>query len=519
MIRSKIAVWFLAAISLACHGLAAEPAKVSPRGNSLDLVFDLVQRPLRVELHIEINGQSLPAFWDDSFARMAAYYDRDGDGALDRREADRLPAPFAVRQLLWGQMATTGGEPPPFEELDVNVDGRVDSAELADWYRRNGLGGALVGVGRAPAADALTAAVIELLDANRDGAVDEPEWRAADTALAAVDGNDDGMIGPGELVSKTVYPGASGAALNKAPAANSQTSPLIDVLPFLVLPLRTDDRHWLSTAVTRRQLAKLPSLGEDEIASLRNGPPPIVWDIRFGERAETAAVLSVRGMPNSRKSRLELTADRQRLELRFDEGQLSEQLAAARSRFDALFAECDSDANEVLDSREIKALKARQFQQLLAAADIDDDGNLSKAELNRWLDLHERLARGQILLTVLDHGEGLFELLDGNHDGSLSVRELRQSWAELQNAGCIADGRFDRSRLPRHLLATISHGHPLSLIGRSACEAPAWFLAMDRNGDGDLSRGEFTGSAEVFNRLDTDRDGLVSPAEAAAYRK
>jgi hypothetical protein len=37
---------------------------------------------------------------------------------------------------------------------------------------------------------------------------------------------------------------------------------------------------------------------------------------------------------------------------------------------------------------------------------------------------------------------------------------------------------------------------------------------MDRNGDGDLSRGEFLGTAEQFGRMDADGDGLVSAREA-----
>ena len=44
--------------------------------------------------------------------------------------------------------------------------------------------------------------------------------------------------------------------------------------------------------------------------------------------------------------------------------------------------------------------------------------------------------------------------------------------------------------------------------------SPNWFQAMDRNGDGDLSRREFTGSADVFNKLDHDQDGLIDGTEA-----
>jgi len=45
---------------------------------------------------------------------------------------------------------------------------------------------------------------------------------------------------------------------------------------------------------------------------------------------------------------------------------------------------------------------------------------------------------------------------------------------------------------------------------------PAWFRKMDRNRDGDVSRREFLGTREQFDRLDLDHDGLLSPKEAQA---
>jgi hypothetical protein len=37
---------------------------------------------------------------------------------------------------------------------------------------------------------------------------------------------------------------------------------------------------------------------------------------------------------------------------------------------------------------------------------------------------------------------------------------------------------------------------------------------MDRNGDGLVSRREFLGPAELFRKLDRDRDGVISIREA-----
>ena len=43
---------------------------------------------------------------------------------------------------------------------------------------------------------------------------------------------------------------------------------------------------------------------------------------------------------------------------------------------------------------------------------------------------------------------------------------------------------------------------------------PVWFQKMDRNHDGDVSRREFLGPRDVFDRLDRDTDGLIGPDEA-----
>jgi hypothetical protein len=40
---------------------------------------------------------------------------------------------------------------------------------------------------------------------------------------------------------------------------------------------------------------------------------------------------------------------------------------------------------------------------------------------------------------------------------------------------------------------------------------------MDRNRDGDVSRREFLGTQEEFDRIDTDHDSLISRAEAERY--
>ena len=46
--------------------------------------------------------------------------------------------------------------------------------------------------------------------------------------------------------------------------------------------------------------------------------------------------------------------------------------------------------------------------------------------------------------------------------------------------------------------------------------APAWFVHMDRNNDGDISRREFLGDSRQFRAPDTNGDDFIDRAEALA---
>lgn len=477
------------------------PTKPSARAEALDLLILSGEKPTRLEIQADIDGKPVPAIWDDIFTAMHAYFDRDADGNLSKTEATRLPVPFTVRQVLWGQFVPFTSNGPAFDQLDRDADDKVSKAELADFYRRAGLGGVLVGVGKPPATDKLTDTLLKAIDTNKDGATSEAEWKKATEVLTKLDANDDELVGPGELVEKTAYPGANGAALLTAPTPDGKPDAICDALPLVLLPLRNADDHWVKTVATRREKEKRKPT---DLTAIRTDKPAVAWALKLDGKPAAPRVHSV---------------DEVQIVVRTDAGKLAEQTSDARKRYESQFAEFDANADGTLDAKELAAPKASQFQQLLTVADRDDSKTLSKKELAEWLDLQGQIARGCVLLTLLDHGRGLFEVLDADRDGGLGVRELRTAWERLTTAGCVTDGKFDRAKLPRHLYGCVSHGHPQGTLGKPIRSGPAWFTAMDRNGDGDVSKREFTGPADVFAKLDTDGDGLLSATEAEQVKK
>jgi len=516
----------------------ARKATLSPRAETLDLVVLGADRTVRVQILVEIDGKSPAVAWDDAFAKLLALADRNDDGTLDEKEAGRLPSGFALRQVLWGLVSPYSGAAPPWKELDADKDGKVSRDELADFYRREGLGGMTVGVGKTPFTTGLTDALVKNLDLDNDGLVRETEWKAAPESLKKLDRNDDELIGPGELVAKAAYPGTAGSLLLTTPGEADKPKPETDHLPFVILPIRVANTYW-ATHLLRRldrdtngaldvkesglaqgvftQLDgdKNGRLTSEELAGLRQLDPDIRLRTRLGQLKEGQP--PVEQLAPKEQSAFHVVSPF-RLHVRADEGKLPGLMVASNERFRGRFAEADINRDGFIDSADKQNLA--DLKRLIDIADHDNDGRLSEKEFTAWLQLQDAIARGHVLLSILDHGPGLFELLDGDGDGALSVRELRGAWEGLRAASCVTNGHLDTKKLPHQFFATLGRGHPQSALGNPVRPAaPEWFRAMDRNRDGDVSRREFTGPVAVFDKLDADQDGLLSPAEAETTEK
>jgi hypothetical protein len=146
------------------------------------------------------------------------------------------------------------------------------------------------------------------------------------------------------------------------------------------------------------------------------------------------------------------------------------------------------------------------------------------------------LAGAQLVLRLAPVGQGLFQALDANGDGQLSIRELRGAWDRVKDLDTDGNGYISRKEIPQQYRLTVAQGAagnaraPVAVLRGAMIPArappgrgPLWFRKMDRNGDGDVSRKEWLGSEEDFKKIDTDGDGLISVEEAeradALFRK
>jgi len=132
--------------------------------------------------------------------------------------------------------------------------------------------------------------------------------------------------------------------------------------------------------------------------------------------------------------------------------------------------------------------------------------------------------------TVFSQTRNWFTALDTNGDSRLSRMELRNAWKSLTDYLGTAGEPIEGIGGPTELRLILHRGQvahqnymPPNRMQPTRVAVPArgplWFRMMDRNGDGYVSRREFLGSKEEFDRIDTNHDGLISPEEAEAATK
>jgi Ca2+-binding EF-hand superfamily protein len=289
-------------------------------------------------------------------------------------------------------------------------------------------------------------------------------------------------------------------------------------------------------------------LDSEELAHFTNREPDLELNVDLGEKSSVRLVK--RGAPLEANVRtgadgtVMLDLNGTRLDLKGLANPKVDTVAAAkrqREQYLAEFKRADRDNNGYLDMAE--AMRSPLYRNVFKVMDRDGDGMLFEKEVLAYLDVYQDLqsaARASCATVgVTSEGKGLFEMLDTNGDGRLSVRELRNAVKLLAELDRDGDGMLSRMEIPRCTTATFRAGPPSgdqtpqrtvvfdAATGRRMgtrpqappARGPEWFRKMDRNGDGDVSRKEFLGTDAQFKEIDTDGDGLISVEEAEAYEK
>ena len=156
--------------------------------------------PVRIRIHVSIDGRPADAVWSAAIDALFAFRDRNGDGSLDQAERSAFAPP--ARRGREVDIAFTGGPGVQPLRLAFNQkDEKLSKAAFAEAMRSAGQ--ASVGLRVLPArpdSRDLSAALFKHLDTNGDGRLSPDELRAARDRLAVLDANEDELLSAAELL-------------------------------------------------------------------------------------------------------------------------------------------------------------------------------------------------------------------------------------------------------------------------------------------------------------------------------
>ncbi len=531
------------------------------------------QRPVRIRVTALNDGKSMDELWRERLKKAFDYYDRDGDGYLNAKECSFLVPEQGLAQLYINGFYQPGtSAAPSLAALDKDEDGKVSFEEMVAYYSRTGT--QLFRPqpvqpdysNNAP----VTEALFKLLDANGDGKLTKDEVKAVEKLLATRDADEDECLSVQELVPN-LYDPRFGQPVRVQPRRPDGTNPYPAGTGLQTVNVYEAGR--IPGTITQQIIKKYDKDGDfeltqeeigfddvtfkaldkdgngkldgEELDVWRTGTPDLDLTLSLAPKAvdcvakladEKGAAARGFKIKQVESGRLVLHVGRQPIDFWAFAPVMQYGQQSLKQQYGYLFTQA-AGGKKHIEEKDLNGPNAVQFQfvrVMFEAADRDGDGKLTKEEFDAYFDLQDSFRNLGLSLTPAVQTPSLFQLLDENRDGRLSVRELRTAWdrlivleepgAEVITKNIIQPSvmlrlsrTFDRFYINQPVQPGGIYQDPNRPIVPT--KGPLWFRKMDRNGDGDVSRTEYVGTKEEFDAIDTDGDGLISLAEAEAWDK
>ena len=269
-------------------------------------------------------------------------------------------------------------------------------------------------------------------------------------------------------------------------------------------------------------------LSPREFSEIQNLPPHVELVLNFGSNSD--GLISIRHLDPMlplesvliESNRLQLAVADSLIELDAIE---SNGQAEIEVQINAAFNQFDADQNGAFSENEFSSLSG--FTPVpFDVIDINGDEAVDRDELAAILRSRQMAQRNQISGNVGASRQPLFGQLDINGDGQLTAREVSQIPARLMLLDENGDGNIALNERPNSISIQITRGpapNPQQVVAQQAVQprrveqsGPPWFRGMDLNRDGEISKREFLGPVNAFEKLDSDVDQFISLEEATA---
>lgn len=491
--------------------------------------------PVLIESHITVDGQPYQVLMERQLDAGIKMADANQDGKLEwALEGDQISLP--------GRGTLTRGAPG---QMGLAFD--LDNDGLASRYEVRRMvclltGGPPLVVGQSYAGSlSWETCFQQIADQDRDGTISKSELETLSHRLHLRDANDNELLEPYELLE-----GRAAAYLTLVPARAA----LVQLAP-------DTDWKYLARELVSRYPARPgalgsgePRLGEmksqldssgdgrldaSELRWLLTAEPQVRVEANMGKADPKPPGAFITSVSDELRKSARLSAlnegkagDKRQFKLEVPGLRLAVNGQSPTDGFDQFqiqaqnyLEQFDKDENGYLDEKE---QKTPGVARLAADWDRDGDGNIYLGEIRAALADNTRLENSRVFVDIMDEPKELFSFADTDRDGRLGPRELAGIRERLLLLDGNGSGELEPEEYPSLLRITFVRGQPsinprmTRVIARRAPVSRAlpkgWFNSMDGNGDHELSAREFLGTAEKFQVLDANHDGLLTETEA-----
>ncbi|MFV0443917.1 MAG: EF-hand domain-containing protein [Planctomycetaceae bacterium] len=520
-----------------------------PRGDVRDVMLILPGGPLHLRFRVALNGQPLSQRREQFITNLMQRLDANGDGELTADERDASPLFSYGRRKF---------DNPFLRSLSTH---KIVSRD--DFERDLARYGSLFSYQEDDAAADSDRKVFDLLDEDGSGRIDAREMRIAVTRVASRDRDRDQCISFEEFGPPPPDPYAALVAANAMTTIEEDPGPppihlarSLLATNNITLPrsllfaydrnrdkyISPEELHWDPHRITAADSNGDGRLSVAELGRIDQTPVDLdlFVDLAFdGTNAtQPLQVLSIdeqRRSPVPRPDLIRLTFDGTTITFAFRQlDPVASALETAQKQFNLL----DGDGNGYLDREEVADF-ARFQRYLFDGMDVDRDNRVYAEEMTKFVAAVAEPPATTCHVNIYNTGQGFFSMLDVSGDGRISIRELRSLEQSMATHERTPGSGIAPAEMGRHLYVEFVRGsRPLFGPGQRLIEqgptfiergaiGPAWFQAMDRNLDGDLTYQvgnpmfppEFLGHPEIAAQMDVDHDGLISYREAEQFER